>query len=106
MSTRENIQKWTRDSSLFCLRVRATSMAQRRVEITRVHFWTISPVWVNIDFKAHLGQQQQLLPQPVPNVLFQLAQTAKPINFLKAPTGAKSLEASKLFQTAGISLSV
>ena len=80
-------------------------MTQRRVENTRVHFWSISRVSVNIDFKALLGQQQ-LLPQPVPNALFQLAQTAKPINFLKDPTGAKSLEASKLFQTAGISLSV
>ena len=29
-------------------RVRATSMTQRRVENTRVHFWTFSPVSVNI----------------------------------------------------------
>ena len=33
-------------SSLFSRRVRATSMTQRRVENTRVHFWTFSPVSV------------------------------------------------------------
>ena len=32
----------------FFRRVRATSMTQRRVENTRVHFWTFSPVSVNI----------------------------------------------------------
>ena len=32
--------------SLFFRRVRATSMTQRRVENTRVHFWTFSPVSV------------------------------------------------------------
>ena len=32
---------------LFLRRVRATSMTQRRVEDTRVHFWTFSPVSVN-----------------------------------------------------------
>ena len=31
----------------FFRRVRATSMTQRRVENTRVHFWTFSPVSVN-----------------------------------------------------------
>ena len=34
-------------SSLFFRRVRATSMTQRRVENTPVHFWTFSPVSVN-----------------------------------------------------------
>ena len=34
-------------SSLFFRRVRATSMTKRRVENTRVHFWTFSPVSVN-----------------------------------------------------------
>ena len=34
-------------SSLFFRRVRATSMTQRRVGNTRVHFWTFSPVSVN-----------------------------------------------------------
>ena len=34
-------------SSFFFQRVRATSMTQRRVENTRVHFWTFSPVSVN-----------------------------------------------------------
>ena len=34
-------------SSLFFRRVRATSMPQRRVENTRVHFWTFLPVSVN-----------------------------------------------------------
>ena len=33
-------------SSLVFRRVRATSMTQRRVENTRVHFWTLSPVSV------------------------------------------------------------
>ena len=33
----------------FFRRVRATSMTQRRVENTRVHFWTFSPVSVNIE---------------------------------------------------------
>ena len=33
-------------SSLFYRRFRATSMTQRRVENTRVHFWTFSPVSV------------------------------------------------------------
>ena len=36
-------------SSLFLRRVRATSMTQRRVENTRVHFWTFSPVSVKIE---------------------------------------------------------
>ena len=35
-------------SSLFFRRVPATSMTQRRVENTRVHFWTFSPVSVKI----------------------------------------------------------
>ena len=34
-------------SSLFFRSVQATSMTQRRVENTRVHFWTFSPVSVN-----------------------------------------------------------
>ena len=34
-------------SSLFFWRVRATSMTQRRVENTRVHFWTFLPISVN-----------------------------------------------------------
>ena len=34
-------------SSLF-RRVRATSMTQRRLENTRVHFWTFSPVSVEL----------------------------------------------------------
>ena len=34
----------------FFRRVRATSMTQRRVENTRVHFWTFSPVSVKINF--------------------------------------------------------
>ena len=34
--------------SSFFQRVRATSLTQRRVENTRVHFWTFSPVSVNI----------------------------------------------------------
>ena len=34
-------------SSLFFRRVRATSMTQRRVENTRLHFWSFSPVSVN-----------------------------------------------------------
>ena len=33
--------------SSFFRHVRATSMTQRRVENTRVHFWTLSPVSVN-----------------------------------------------------------
>ena len=39
------------DASIFVFffrRVRATSMTQRRVEKTRVHFWMLSPVSVNI----------------------------------------------------------
>ena len=36
-------------SSLFFRSVRATSMTQRRVENTRVHFWTFSPVSVKTD---------------------------------------------------------
>ena len=44
-STVENVQKWTR-YCLFFPRVQATSMTQRRVENTRVHFWTFSPVSV------------------------------------------------------------
>ena len=35
-------------SSLFFRRVRATSMTQRRVENTRVHFWTFPPVSANL----------------------------------------------------------
>ena len=35
-------------SSLFFRRGRATSMTQRRVENTRVHFWTFSPVSVKL----------------------------------------------------------
>ena len=35
-------------SSLFFRRVRATSMTQNRVENTRVHFWTLAPVSVNV----------------------------------------------------------
>ena len=46
MSTGKNVQKWTRYFPLFFRRVRATSMSQRRVENTRVHFWTFSPVTV------------------------------------------------------------
>ena len=45
------------DASIFLLlffrRVRATSMTQRRVENTRVHFWTYSPVSINPQ-KSHL----------------------------------------------------
>ena len=44
----------------FFRRVRATSMTQRRVENTRVHFWTFSPISVKAFcvksgcfFKAH-----------------------------------------------------
>ena len=36
-------------STLFFRRVRATSMTQRRVENTRVHFWTFSPVSVKVE---------------------------------------------------------
>ena len=36
---------------LFFRRVRATSMTQRRVENTRVRFWTFSPVSVKIEIK-------------------------------------------------------
>ena len=34
-------------STLFFRRVRVTSMTQRRVENTRVHFWTFSPTSIN-----------------------------------------------------------
>ena len=46
--------------SFFVRRVRATSMTQRRVENTRVHFWTFSPVSVKayeaIFLSAHVFQ--------------------------------------------------
>ena len=48
LSTGENVQKWTRYFLLFFRRVRATSMTRRRVENTRVHFWTFSPVSVKM----------------------------------------------------------
>ena len=49
LSTGENVQKWTRYLLLFFFRcVRATSMTQRRVENTRVHFWSFSLESVNI----------------------------------------------------------
>ena len=38
LSTGENVQKWTRYFLLFFRRVRATSMTQRLVENTCVHF--------------------------------------------------------------------
>ena len=48
--TGENVQKWTQRHHAiffsFFRRVRATSMTQRRVENTGVHFWTFSPVSV------------------------------------------------------------
>ena len=47
-------------SSLFFQRVRATRMTQHRVENTRVHFWTFSPVSeiyghlkLNLNFKCY-----------------------------------------------------
>ena len=42
-------------SSLFFRRARATSITQRRVEKTRVHFWTFSPVSVNTFFIMQLS---------------------------------------------------
>ena len=50
LSTGENVQKLTRYFLLFFRRVRATSMTQRRVENTRVHFWTFSRVSVKSFF--------------------------------------------------------
>ena len=50
LSTGKNVQKWTRYSSLFFRRVLATSMTQRRVENTRVHFGANSPVSVKWTF--------------------------------------------------------
>ena len=48
MSTGENVQKWTQRHHAiffsFFRRIRATSVTQRRVENTRVHIWTFSPV--------------------------------------------------------------
>ena len=38
----------------FFQRFRATSMTQGRVENTRVHFWTFSPVSVNFDRKFYI----------------------------------------------------
>ena len=48
-------------SSLFFQRVRAMSMTQRRVEYTRVHFWTFSTVSV----KVHLNDFRQPSAAPV-----------------------------------------
>ena len=52
MSTGENVQKWTQRHHAIYLsnfqRVRATSMTQRQVENTPVHFWTFSPVSVKV----------------------------------------------------------
>ena len=48
-------RKRTKVDTLFLFffrRVRATSMTQRRVGNTRVHFWTFSPVTVNQDPKT------------------------------------------------------
>ena len=42
-------------------RVRATSMTQRRVENTRVHFWTFSPVSVNSSLLLKLVIRQPTL---------------------------------------------
>ena len=42
-------------SSLFFRRVQATSVSQRRVENTRVHFWTFSPVSVKIMLKLRFS---------------------------------------------------
>ena len=39
----------------FFRRVRATSMTQCRVENTRVHFWTFSPVSVKLSNKIHFS---------------------------------------------------
>ena len=50
-------------SSLFFRRVRATSMTRRRVENTRVHFWTFSPVSVNLSTNKFLSIASCLIPQ-------------------------------------------
>ena len=47
----------------FFRRVRATSMTQRRVENTRVHFWTFSPVSVNLSTNKFLSIASCLIPQ-------------------------------------------
>ena len=47
-------------SSLFSRRVRATSITQRRVENTRVHFWTVSPKSVNVKSKTLITSQKFL----------------------------------------------
>ena len=38
------------DANIFFRRIRATSLTQHRVENTRVHFWTFSPVSVKSKF--------------------------------------------------------
>ena len=47
-------------SSLFFRRVLATSTTQRRVENTRVHFWTVSPKSVNVKSKTLITSQKFL----------------------------------------------
>ena len=55
------------DASIFLLffgRVRATSMTQRRVENTRVHFWTFSPVSVKLLHEIKIDQIDQTVIGP------------------------------------------
>ena len=44
--------------SFFFRRVRATSMTQRRVENTRVHFWTFLPVSINRSLKNEISNHK------------------------------------------------
>ena len=43
----------------FFRRVRATSMTQRRLENTRVHFWTFSPVSVKNEGNLHVKNAEK-----------------------------------------------
>ena len=93
MSIGENVQKWTRYFLLFfSRRARATSMTQRRVENTRVHFWTFSPVsvksrktaqplevklkWSNMKLQTKFGPNGPTF-QPVPYNVNMMAMLVK-----------------------------
>ena len=51
-------------------RVRAASMTQRRVENTRVHFWTSSPVSVKIKLELLVSEHNNVHPKNKPLLNF------------------------------------
>ena len=55
-------------STLFFRRVRATSMNQRRVENTHVHFWTFSPVSVKYRHTIFYPNQNSSTTLNSPNI--------------------------------------